>query len=232
MYALLLELTALLTFWLCLGAWQEEGAAAGRRTFVALALSVFAWTAGVLARVEGLASVEQVHRIAMLGAIHVPGLASEVPPVEHAAPMKPLLALLFLSVLAGCGDPIAAGADDTTSPAADCCADGACCAGEMGGAAAKEGEVDVICAFSSDGRILAYDLLVLEDPDQAFPPYDAVLLISPQAAERGDVAEALEPLIGAVTDDTMRLANKQVDLDGASPEQAAAVIVDAANGGD
>jgi PAS domain-containing protein len=73
-YALLLELTALLCFWLCLGAWQEEGAASGRRTFVCLALAVFVWNVGVLARVEGVAPLEQVHRIAMLGAIPVAGL--------------------------------------------------------------------------------------------------------------------------------------------------------------
>ena len=73
-YALLLELTALLTFWLCLGAWQEEGAASGRRAFVGLALAVFAWSVGVLARVEGLVTVDQVHRIAMVGAIAVPAL--------------------------------------------------------------------------------------------------------------------------------------------------------------
>ena len=74
MYALLLELTALLCFWLCLGAWQEEGAASGRRTFVCVALAVFIWNVGILARVEGLAPLEQVHRIAMLGAIPVAGL--------------------------------------------------------------------------------------------------------------------------------------------------------------
>jgi PAS domain-containing protein len=73
-YAELLELTALLCFWLCLGAWQEEGAASGRRAFVALSLAVFAWTVGWLARVEGVVSLEQAHRIALFGAIPVPGL--------------------------------------------------------------------------------------------------------------------------------------------------------------
>ena len=58
--------------------------------------------------------------------------------------MKSLLALLCLSVLAGCGDPIAAGTDDSTAPASDCCADGACCADKKEGAAAKEG--DACCA--------------------------------------------------------------------------------------
>src|SRR5215831_8875940 len=73
-YAQLLELTALLSFWLCLGAWQEEGAASGRRTFVGLSLGVFAWTVGVLAHVEGIVCLRQSQRIAMLGAIPIPAL--------------------------------------------------------------------------------------------------------------------------------------------------------------
>lgn len=74
MYALLLELTALLSFWLCLGAWQEEGEASGRGAFVTLALAVFAWSVGVLARNEGFVTLDQQHRIVMLGAIPVPAL--------------------------------------------------------------------------------------------------------------------------------------------------------------
>src|SRR5688572_24283205 len=38
-------------------------------------------------------------------------------------------------------------------------------------------DVDVISAFSSDGRIAAYDLLVLDDPARALPPYDAMILL-------------------------------------------------------
>jgi PAS domain-containing protein len=73
-YAQLLELTALLSFWLCLGAWQEEGAASGRRAFVTLSLCVFAWAVGVLAQVEGLITLEQQHRIVLLGALPIPAL--------------------------------------------------------------------------------------------------------------------------------------------------------------
>jgi len=73
-YAYLLELTALLSFWLCLGAWQEEGAASGRTAFVVLALCVFAWAVGVLAQVEGLVTLEQQHRIVLLGAMPIPSL--------------------------------------------------------------------------------------------------------------------------------------------------------------
>ena len=52
--------------------------------------------------------------------------------------------------------------------------------------ALTSGEVDVISAFSSDGRIAADDLVVLADPRHAIPPYDAVVLLSPQRAhDRG-----------------------------------------------
>ena len=44
-------------------------------------------------------------------------------------------------------------------------------------------EVDVISAYTSDGRIAQYDLVVLEDPKGVIPPYDAVLLVSPKRAD-------------------------------------------------
>jgi osmoprotectant transport system permease protein len=46
--------------------------------------------------------------------------------------------------------------------------------------AVENGEADVISAFSSDGRIAALDLLVLEDPKHAIPSYDALILIAPK----------------------------------------------------
>ena len=48
--------------------------------------------------------------------------------------------------------------------------------------AVANGEVDVIAAYTSDGRIAQLDLVVLDDPRHAIPPYDAVLLVSPQRA--------------------------------------------------
>lgn len=79
--------------------------------------------------------------------------------------------------------------------------------------AVAESEVDVISAFSTDGRIAAYDLTVLDDPRGALPPYDAVLLCSPQAAQGFALLDALRPLIGTISDNAMREANKIVDVD-------------------
>lgn len=79
--------------------------------------------------------------------------------------------------------------------------------------AVAEGEVDAITAFSTDGRIAAFDLVTLSDPRAVFPPYDAVLLLSPRVAGDKAVAEALGPLIHGINVDMMRHANQIVDVD-------------------
>ncbi len=92
-------------------------------------------------------------------------------------------------------------------------------------AAVREGMVDVITAYSTDGRIIDYDLEVLTDPLQALPPYDAVLLLSPAAAQRTEVVSALKVFSGAINDQAMRAANKLVDVDGESPAEAARFLL-------
>jgi osmoprotectant transport system permease protein len=87
--------------------------------------------------------------------------------------------------------------------------------------AVANGHVDLISAFSSDGRIAAFDLLVLDDPLQAIPPYDAILLLSPEARSREGLLAALRPLIDAIDDADMRTANKLVDVDRRSIQEAA-----------
>jgi len=73
------------------------------------------------------------------------------------------------------------------------------------------GEADVISAYTSDGRIAAYDLVVLEDPKGALPSYDAMLMLSPRIAGDERLKAALEPLIGAIDVEEMRRANYMVD---------------------
>jgi len=89
--------------------------------------------------------------------------------------------------------------------------------------AAARGEVDVISAFSSDGRIAAYDLVTLEDPANALPPYDAIVLLGSAIADDPRVACALAPLAGAISVERMRAANLMVDraTDKRSPADAA-----------
>jgi osmoprotectant transport system permease protein len=87
--------------------------------------------------------------------------------------------------------------------------------------ALKAGDVDVISAFSSDGRIAADNLVLLTDPRHAIPPYDAVLLLSPRSAADPVLRRAFEPLIGRIPIDLMRNASLGVDRDKLTPSRAA-----------
>ena len=81
-------------------------------------------------------------------------------------------------------------------------------------------EVDVISAYTSDGRIAQYDLVVLEDPKGVIPPYDAVLLVSPKRAGDAALLAALKPLTGAIDVTLMREANLRAGQS-QPPEQVA-----------
>jgi osmoprotectant transport system permease protein len=90
--------------------------------------------------------------------------------------------------------------------------------------AVRDGEVDAIAAFSTDGRIAAYELKVLDDPRHALPPYDAVLLVRDKVMRRAAVKRALRSLVGAIDDEAMREANMLVDIEGRSITDAAEAL--------
>ncbi|OMJ31088.1 ABC transporter permease [Sphingomonas sp. Sph1(2015)] len=90
--------------------------------------------------------------------------------------------------------------------------------------ALESGRADVISAFSSDGRIAAERLTVLNDPKRAIPGYDAVLLVAKDRAGDAKFVQALRPMLNRIPVEAMREANYRVDRDDAakeSPEAAA-----------
>ncbi len=97
--------------------------------------------------------------------------------------------------------------------------------------AVASGQVDVISAFTTDGRIEAFDLTLLGDDRHSLPPYDAVLLISPQRASDARLLNALRPLLGSITNHEMRQANRLVDLEGDSARAAAQWLAQQETGG-
>lgn len=94
--------------------------------------------------------------------------------------------------------------------------------------ALANGEVDVITAYTTDGRIDAYDLVLLEEPAGALPPYDAFILLSPDAAEDRALHAALAPLANAISNTEMRTANGKVDLERETVMDAALWLTDRA----
>jgi osmoprotectant transport system permease protein len=88
--------------------------------------------------------------------------------------------------------------------------------------AVASGTVDVISAFTSDGRIAGNDLLVLADPAGAILPYDAIILLARDSAGDPVLQRALVPLIGAIPLRLMQEANHHVDRDVGKESPAAA----------
>jgi len=96
--------------------------------------------------------------------------------------------------------------------------------------AVRDGEVDVIVAYTSDGRIERYGLVLLEDDLRVLPSYDAILLVSGKAAAKPGFIDALKPLVrdgGAINDATMQEANRQVDVEGKSPRRVGLELLQA-----
>jgi len=83
-------------------------------------------------------------------------------------------------------------------------------------------QVDVICAFATDGRIAEYHLVVLEDDRAFFPPYDAAPVVrSETLAAHPRVREVLASLAGTIDDNAMRQMNYAVDVLKRSPAEVA-----------
>lgn len=84
------------------------------------------------------------------------------------------------------------------------------------------GEVDLIGAYSTDGRITALKLRLLEDDRHVIPPYDAVLLVRPRLrAGRPQVWAALHELAGRIDQETMQRLNFAVDEQHRPPSEVA-----------
>lgn len=80
--------------------------------------------------------------------------------------------------------------------------------------ACRDGKVDVIDAFATDGRIPAFNLKVLNDDKQFFPPYYAAPIVREDILKKHpEIADALNLLGGKLDDKQMAQLNAKVDLE-------------------
>ncbi|GAB4377953.1 MAG: glycine betaine ABC transporter substrate-binding protein [Elainellaceae cyanobacterium] len=85
-----------------------------------------------------------------------------------------------------------------------------------------DGEADVAVAFGTDGEISAYDLVVLEDDQQLFPPYQVAPVVRQEVLDaKPDVAEALNQLAPLLTNETMQKLNYEVSGNQREPADVA-----------
>lgn len=88
--------------------------------------------------------------------------------------------------------------------------------------ALQANEMDVALGYSTDGRIASYDLVVLEDDLNLFPPYDASPVASKDILERFPELETiLLKLEGVLTDTRMQELNYEVDNNLVEPQTVA-----------
>jgi glycine betaine/choline ABC-type transport system substrate-binding protein len=94
-------------------------------------------------------------------------------------------------------------------------------------AAVRDGQVQVISAFSTDARIRRFGLVTLADDRRFFPAYEAAPLLRAASPHRTAIVQALAPLAGSLDDEAMAALNAAVDLDGRPiAEVAAAFLAD------
>ncbi|HIR48468.1 MAG TPA: ABC transporter permease subunit [Candidatus Faecimonas gallistercoris] len=92
------------------------------------------------------------------------------------------------------------------------------------------GDAQVIDAFTTDGLLKKFDLVVLEDDKNFFPPYNAIPLIREETLEKyPEIKEVLNNLGTYLTDEVMQDLNYQVDELGKSPEKVATDFLSVTN---
>ncbi|MFG6496689.1 glycine betaine ABC transporter substrate-binding protein [Fictibacillus sp. UD] len=88
--------------------------------------------------------------------------------------------------------------------------------------AVKEGKVDVIPAYTTDGRIVRFNLKTLEDDKKFFPPYYAVPIVREDTLKEYPKLEGvLNELEGKISEKDMAEMNAKVDLDKEDPRKVA-----------
>ncbi|MDB5030790.1 ABC transporter permease/substrate-binding protein [Mucilaginibacter sp.] len=88
--------------------------------------------------------------------------------------------------------------------------------------AAFEKELDVISGYSTDGRLKAYGLVVLDDDKKIFPPYYAAPIVREDALKKfPDLEKTLNMLSGKINDSLMTDLNYRTDYLHQSPERVA-----------
>ena len=93
--------------------------------------------------------------------------------------------------------------------------------------AIESGDVDVISAFATDGRIPSLGLTLLEDDLGFFPPYYAAPVVSQEILDESpEVADILNQLSGMIDDQTMADLNFQVDDGGEEAEDVARTFLE------
>ncbi|MEQ8539300.1 MAG: glycine betaine ABC transporter substrate-binding protein [Coleofasciculus sp. D1-CHI-01] len=88
--------------------------------------------------------------------------------------------------------------------------------------ALSEGQADVAVAFGTDGEISAFNLVVLEDNQNFFPPYQVAPVVRQETLDKHpEIRDALNQLAPKLTNETMRRLNYEVSGKKREPAEVA-----------
>ncbi|WJY26684.1 MULTISPECIES: osmoprotectant update ABC transporter permease/substrate-binding subunit OpuFB [Sporosarcina] len=88
--------------------------------------------------------------------------------------------------------------------------------------AIETGDINLMDAYSTDSELKEYEMTVLKDDKELFPPYQgAPLLLQKTLDKHPELKEILNTLSGKVTDDEMRDMNYRVNSGGEQPADVA-----------
>lgn len=88
--------------------------------------------------------------------------------------------------------------------------------------AVKNGEVDMVLAFTTDPRIKQFNLHALEDDQKYFPPYDAAPVIRKEVLDANPgLEDTINELAGKISTEEMMAMNAEVNLDKKKPQDVA-----------
>lgn len=88
--------------------------------------------------------------------------------------------------------------------------------------AVANNQIQVTDAYSTDGELIKYNLVVLKDNKSLFPPYYAAPIVRESTLKaHPEIKSILNELSGKISDDTMKQLNYQVDVQHKSADDVA-----------
>ncbi len=94
--------------------------------------------------------------------------------------------------------------------------------------ALKDRQVDVALVFATDGRIPAFNFVVLKDDKNYAAPYNLTPVVRKEILDKNPkLADALNAVAAKLNDETMAKLNASVDVDKKTPEEVAEAFLKA-----
>lgn len=88
--------------------------------------------------------------------------------------------------------------------------------------AIETGDINLMDAYATDAELREYDMVILEDTEAVFPPYQGAPLFKQEFLdEHPEIIDPLNKLAGQITDEEMQDMNYRVSVDDESPYDVA-----------